>query len=58
VRAVKRKQRRKGMAIENRPVLNGNAGGADIGAREIYVCVPADRDAEPVRAFETFTEDL
>lgn len=58
MRAVKRKQRRKDMAIENRPVLNGNAAGADIGAREIYVSVPTDRDAEPVRAFETFSEDL
>jgi transposase len=46
------------MAIENRPVLNPNAAGVDIGAREIYVSVPTDRDAEPVRAFETFTEDL
>jgi len=46
------------MAIEDRPVLNANAGGADIGAREIYVSVPADRDQEPVRVFETFTEDL
>jgi transposase len=46
------------MAIENRPVLNPNAGGVDIGAREIYVSVPPDRDQESVRAFETFTEDL
>jgi transposase len=46
------------MSIENRPLLNPNAAGVDIGAREIYVSVPTDRDAEPVRAFETFTEDL
>ena len=30
----------------------------DIGAREIYVAVPADRDEHPVRVFNTFTSDL
>ena len=45
------------MANDNHPV-NPNAAGVDIGAREIYVAVPSDRDQEPVRAFETFTEDL
>lgn len=40
------------------PVLKANAAGADIGATEIYVAVPADRDAESVRCFLTFTEDL
>src|SRR6185436_17870732 len=38
--------------------LNLNAGGLDIGAAEIWVCVPADRDSEPVRKFDTFTPDL
>jgi transposase len=38
--------------------LNLNAAGLDIGASEIYACVPADRDEEPVRVFETFTVDL
>ena len=36
--------------------LNLNAAGLDIGASEIYACVPADR--ESVRVFETFTVDL
>jgi transposase len=40
------------------PVLNPDAAGIDIGATEIYVAVPADRDAEPVRMFATFTQDL
>src|SRR3954462_6110365 len=40
------------------PVLNGDAAGIDIGATEIFVAVPKDRDAEPVRSFQTFTEDL
>jgi len=35
-----------------------NAAGIDIGAREIYVAVPADRDDHPVRKCETFTSDL
>lgn len=38
--------------------LNLDAAGLDIGATEIWVCVPDDRDAEPVRCFATFTPDL
>jgi len=40
------------------PVLRPNAAGIDIGAREICVAVPRDRDPEPVRAFETFPASL
>ena len=40
------------------PVMRPNAGGIDIGATEIFVAVPADRDVESVRSFPTFTEDL
>jgi transposase len=39
-------------------VLQPNAAGLDIGAREIWVAVPVDRDPEPVRCFGTFTQDL
>ena len=39
-------------------MLEPNAGGIDIGAREIFVAVPPDRDQHPVRVFDTFTEDL
>lgn len=53
----KRTSKRSGKA-EFLPVLKPNAAGVDIGATEIYVAVPADRDAEPVRCFPTFTEDL
>jgi hypothetical protein len=35
-----------------------NAGGVDIGATEVFVAVPADRDTESVRSFPTFTQDL
>jgi transposase len=38
--------------------LQPNAAGADIGAREIYVAVPPDRDDSPVRCFGTFTDQL
>jgi transposase len=38
--------------------INLNAGGLDIGAAEIWACVPADRDSEAVRKFDTFTTDL
>jgi transposase len=40
------------------PIMNPDAAGIDIGATEIYVAVPADRDPEPIRMFATFTEDL
>lgn len=42
----------------NLPVMRPNAGGIDIGATEIFVAVPADRDTETVRSFPTFTQDL
>jgi transposase len=53
-----KKHRRKGMCLEDRPILEPNAAGIDVGAREIFVAVPPDRDDDPVRVFETFTEDL
>jgi transposase len=40
------------------PVMQPHAAGIDIGATEIFVAVPADRDAENVRSFPTFTQDL
>src|ERR1700691_3676116 len=54
----KRGRKRKAMCLEDRPILEGNAAGIDIGAREIYVAVPPDRDAHPVRVCSSFTEDL
>jgi hypothetical protein len=38
--------------------LQPNAAGIDVGATEIYVAVPHDRDVEHVRFFTTFTDDL
>ena len=51
--AVKKAQR-----IAKLPVINPNAAGIDIGATQIFVAVPPDRDAESVRCFGTFTTDL
>ena len=56
----KRKQK---PTIDVKPVdvlsqINVDAAGLDIGAEEIYACVPADRDEQPVRVFGTFTRDL
>ena len=56
--------KRKRKSIKNvKPVdplsqVKANAAGLDIGAEEIYVCVPADRDEQAVRVFGTFTVDL
>lgn len=44
--------------IEGLPIIFVNAAGMDIGADEIVVAVPPDRDPQPVRAFRTFTSDL
>src|SRR5216117_4175581 len=53
------KKKRKYRKLERSlPVMRPNAGGIDIGATEIFVPVPADRDTESVRSFPTFTEDL
>jgi transposase len=38
--------------------INLDAAGLDIGAEEIWVCVPVGRDNESVRVFPTFTVDL
>jgi transposase len=45
-------------AVENRPVQEPQAAGIDIGARQMYVAVPPDRDPHSVRVFDTFTADL
>jgi transposase len=40
------------------PVVDPDAADIDIGATQIFVAVPPDRDPEPVRCFQTFTVDL
>src|SRR5207244_578390 len=53
-----RRKKQKGMCLADRPCLEPNAAGIDIGAREIFVAVPPDRDECPVQVFDTFTEDF
>lgn len=48
-------KKRKGAQL---PIIEPDAAGIDIGATRVFVAVPADRDLEPVRSFETFTADL
>jgi transposase len=49
---------RHGKLDRSLPELKVNAAGIDIGSREIFVAVPADRDKDSVQSFPTFTEDL
>jgi transposase len=45
-------------SLDSLEQINLNAAGLDIGAAEIWVCVPEGRDETSVRAFQTFTVDL
>ena len=44
--------------VHDLAVLHPDAAGIDVGASQIFVAVPEDRDAESVRSFATFTRDL
>ena len=50
--------KKRGLCQQDRPVIEPNAAGIDVGAREMYVAIPPDRDPDPVRVFKTFTADL
>ena len=50
--------KRRRRATASLHILQPDAAGADVGAEEIFVAVPPDRDDEPVRRFPTFTRDL
>ena len=56
-RKRQRKQKR-GLCFGDRPLLEMNAAGIDIGSRELWVAVPPGRDEQTVRVFDTFTDDL
>ena len=56
--ATKTRRRKKGFCFQDRPIVEPNAAGVDVGAREMYKIIPPDRDTEPVRVFQTFTADL
>src|SRR5262249_54808875 len=55
---AKAKRRKHRQLNRSLPEMRPNAGGMDVGATEIVVAVPADRDADSVRSFPTFTENL
>ena len=44
--------------VENLEIINPDAAGLDIGAFEIFTCVPEGRDKNRVRTFNTFTRSL
>lgn len=54
----KRARRGRHVPSLNLAALRRDVAGADIGAREIALCVPEGADAQPVRTFATFTADL
>ena len=55
---MRQKRAGKGGAVPSLQCIEPDAAGIDVGATEIYVAVPPDRDPNPVRCFSTFTEDL
>src|SRR5215468_10240849 len=44
--------------LQSLPILNPDAAGIDVGAKQHLAAVPADRDPRPVRTFEAFTPEL
>ncbi len=45
-------------SVERLGMVHPNAAGLDIGAAEIWACVPPKADGECVRRYGTFTPDL
>src|SRR5207244_10989380 len=43
---------------ENMPLIHPHAAGLDVGAEEHWVCVPAERDAQPIQKCSAFPCDL
>ncbi len=57
-RKNKKSRPQKIVKLESLKQLNLNAAGLDIGAAEIWACVPEDRAEGSVQVFESFTTDL
>ena len=53
-----KKRKTKSKSVKMLHIIKQNAAGIDIGASEIYIAVPDDRDDKPIRHFDTFTADL
>jgi transposase len=58
MKKTKQPNRKKRIAVDALQQINLNAAGIDIGAEEIFVALPPDRDEQSVRSFATFTVDL
>ena len=54
----KKNKANKSLNLQVLPIVNPNAAGIDVGAKEHLVAVSCDRDAKPVRTFEAFTPEL
>ncbi|MEO8219097.1 MAG: IS110 family transposase [Acidobacteriota bacterium] len=54
----KAKPARKGVRKQSIATVHPNAAGLDVGSRFHVAAVDADRDKEPVRTFDTYTNDL
>ena len=53
------KKKQKAIRVnEDMPVISPHAAGIDVGATEIWVSIAPERDPEPIRRYETFTQDL
>lgn len=58
MKKTKQPNRKRSIAMDALQQINLNAAGIDIGAEEIFVALPPDRDEQSVRSFATFTVDL
>lgn len=58
MRKKRKKKSQKIVKMENLTQINLDASGIDIGADELFICVPEGRDEKSVRSFGTFTNDL
>jgi len=54
----RKKKSQKVVELKSLTQINLDAAGIDIGADELFVCVPEGRDEKSVRSFGTFTNDL
>jgi len=55
---TERKNAKKRFKAVSLPIVEPNAAGVDVGATQIFVAVPPERDSDPIRCFHTFTADL
>lgn len=52
------RRKRAGSRSAEPGIIHPHAAGIDVGATAVYAAVPADRDEQPIRRFQTFTRDL